>query len=452
MPSILGWTLFTITSMTRLILCGFITYYGHKFYIFRHCQALQKRYPPFIYFGSILVLIYLVIVRSCFELSFIYFFTGSQTASDINIRKVLVLIGVIFYAISLHGMILLMIVRTWIVYFKMKFGAQMQQQKWSVYIDPSETSNTSLWFMEHQKTFGSYRYIAIVLFIYYLIEAALLLSLGLFAMHLYNVIDSGLLLIKVILLVVMWCKIPAFYDTFGLKNELRYVLFSGGIGLMLYILWIVLDMILGRNVWIYFVFNLTQSICVGSTVIIFNSYIFVSKYKGSIQFTDDADVNGKTLTIGLSDTLKHDHLIGAFANHLLDEWSVELILSFIEFNQFKQLMENDEKETTILSEKVPQSYIVFEKHKNASDTERYKLIANDLFEKYVSRTAELQINISYDQQNYVFAKLNGINVNENELYTLFDGCSHTVHALMKHAHRRFIKRTHLYCTIRMPEN
>eukprot|EP01083_Nonionella_stella_P218555 783655_1 len=233
MPSISGWTLFTITSMIRLILCGIITYYGHKFYIFRRCQALQKRYPPFIYFGSILVVIYLVFARSCLELPVLYSF-GSQTATDIKIGNMFVLPGFVFYAISLHGFTLLVIVRTWIVYFNMKFGAQMQQQKWSVYIDPSETSNTSLWFIEHQKSFGSYRYVSIVFFIYYLIEAAFLLVLQLFAIHLHGVIDSGLLLIKVILVVVMWCKIPAFYDTFGLKNELRYVLLFGALGLTLY--------------------------------------------------------------------------------------------------------------------------------------------------------------------------------------------------------------------------
>eukprot|EP01083_Nonionella_stella_P058738 153785_1 len=260
----------------------------------------------------------------------------------INITKITYILGWIFYAISLHGLTLLMIVRTWIVYFKLKFGAQMQQQKWSVYIDPPETSNKSLWFIEHQKSFGKYRYIAICFFIYYLIEAAFLLVLHLFTIHLHHVIDSGLFLIKAIPLVVMWCKIPAFYDTFGLKNELRYALFSAWIALMLYILWIVLDMVFGFDIWLFFVLNLTQGISVGSVVIIFNSYIFVSKYKGSIQFTDDVAVNGKTLTIGLSETLKHDHLMGKFAKHLLDEWSVELILSFIEFNQFKQLMENDE--------------------------------------------------------------------------------------------------------------
>merc|ERR1712129_412175 len=101
-------------------------------------------------------------------------------------------------------------------------------------------------------------------------------------------------------------------------------------------------------------------------------------------------------------------LIDRFMIHLSHEYSVELLLSFIEFKQFKQLMQSDDEfmngmsigmgNTTKagrleLCDALPQSHIVFEAHSDEPISPcRYLLIARDLFRKYVDYSSEFEIN------------------------------------------------------------
>merc|ERR1712154_190082 len=136
--------------------------------------------------------------------------------------------------------------------------------------------------------------------------------------------------------------------------------------------------------------------------------------------------------------------------HLSHEFSVELLLAYIELVQFKKLMEadvefmrkvdpeSDKLSSNVLSDRCPKSYIVFEKHKEVSDSvERYKQIAEDLYGKYVDSSAELQINLSYKQTQNIETFIEGGPGEHHVLYTLYDDAIKTVHALMSHSHVRF---------------
>eukprot|EP01083_Nonionella_stella_P005363 15483_1 len=438
MPITLGWVLFTISTSVRCVVSVLIIYFGFRFYQSRHCQALQKRYPPLVYSACFLTVLFLVLSRTFYDLAFIYDHHHSYYVW-----------GTVFYVFSIHGEVLVIITRAWIVYFNIKFTEQMQNLKWKVHIDPSQASIDSFWFIKHNKNLGSYRFIAVCVFIFYLMEATLLLLLWLLSPFsvVFNIVDSVLFITEVITALVIWFKISDFYDIFGMKNELKYMLYCGGIALATYIFYIPVKMVLPDNIWFYFIVWIVGSLCIAMATIICSSYIYSSKHKYLLSQDVTNHLNEDQNKFNLTDTLKHDELIGEFLMHLSVEFSIELLLSYIEFRQFKILMSRDEAfmntdlpNDHIVSQKVPQSYIVFEKHKHvAMGKDRYSAIAKDLFDKYISYSAELTVNLSYLERHAIETAIHSTKLDDHELYTLFDQCIDTLFLLMFYSHQRFVK-------------
>eukprot|EP01083_Nonionella_stella_P122663 369190_1 len=456
MPTSLDWVIVSILIGIRCILCVLIIYYAFRFHKFRSHQALQKRYPPLVYLTSTCIVMFLGFERNFVDIAFIYNTFGIDLHS-INLHQdghIFKLLQAIFYSFTVHGAAILLIYRAWIVYFNIHFGKQIQKQKWSVHIN--SFSQSSSWFIKHKKDFGSHRFITYSLVAYYVIETVLLWILFLFAMTLFNAIDSIFFLVEIITLIVIWIKTPAFYDIFGLKNELRYALYLVASGFVTYLVYIIVALATesGHSIWSFAVIELAIALCIGLAAIMFTSYIFYSKYKYLLLKQNDLDrlcINENVDQLTLAETLKDTQLIEAFFKHLSDEFSVELLLAFVEMIQFKRLMENEAEIGNInenskvfrysVCEEVPRSYIVFEAHKNVQNADKYGLIAKVLFDKYVNYSAEFEINISYSERERIVAFIKNGVYDKYELYTLYDNCIDKLYWLMLHSHNRFRGKT-----------
>ena len=171
--------------------------------------------------------------------------------------------------------------------------------------------------------------------------------------------------------------------------------------------------------------------------------------------------------LSLREVLRNNEYIECFFYHLTEEFSVELLLAFIEFKQFHDLMMNDMEylnnisqnvtltssvlDKCILANDLPQSRIVYVHHKEIEEnTKRYLWIAKELCDKYVSRGAEFEINISYEcKQNITYFVNKHTNNHNNDhtlsrqeqyqLFVLFDDASETLIKLMESSHSRCIK-------------
>ena len=98
----------------------------------------------------------------------------------------------------------------------------------------------------------------------------------------------------------------------------------------------------------------------------------------------------------------------------------------------------------MLSNKVPKSEIIFKENCNINNKsinkdkiDYCKRIAIELYLKYIAIDSEYEINISSDMRNILIKYLdnsdtwmNNINVNENDLFILFDDCRSEVYKLM----------------------
>ena len=369
---------------------------------------------------------------------------------------------------SMHGAAIIAIAREWVIFFNIKHGQQMQKHQWCVHIDGSPAS--AFWFIAHKKDYGSYKFIRRVSIIYYLIEASIIFaSLLIFDESLITMTISTIFFVfEIVLIVILWLKIPNFYDTFGVQQELKYVLVLSIPLIGIQAGWSIVETIQPFDDDVYWIFLSIQNIvvCILTAIVclVFNCYIFVGKYKYLLSENGNNVVaTNQSDKLRLVDTLKDEQLIDQFMAHLSNEFSVELLLSFIEFKQFKQLMESDEDfmneidvetESLVndtLCSKLPKSFIVFEAHNDKQvNVYKYLWIARDLFGKYVDYSSEFEINISYQQRRQITAFIHEMAYNdacillnqaENlcRLYTLYDQACDTIYSLMSHSHLRFAK-------------
>ena len=142
----------------------------------------------------------------------------------------------------------------------------------------------------------------------------------------------------------------------------------------------------------------------------------------------------------------------------INRFSMEILLSFIEFNQFqKYLIDNSDiddssKESLELIQfpsNIPLSEIIesqqTEHHDNHGDNQLsvFKVKAHELFKKYIKPGAEFEINIKSDTRNKGYRLMNDLtefldyNVNVNDLLTYFGSCKEEMHRLLLYSFTRF---------------
>eukprot|EP01083_Nonionella_stella_P070762 189484_1 len=477
MPTSFEETVPTIWCIVIWLLCLIITYFTQRFYRMRHRQALQKRCPKLVYLATVSCILYLVGFQFFSALGTIY--EDTQSGAMFN------LLSSIFYAFSIHGVAIAFIGRSWIIYFNIQWRIQTEKQAWVIHIDNS--SSSSFWFIKHRKDYGSNRFIFIVMFSYYIIEASVISALLIMALP-WAILDMLCHSIEIIILVILWNKIPAFYDVFGIKEELKYILCVAAALLLIFICGNVGYAFSGYTFVGWYLFMFIYSVCLTVIALLFNGYIFRSKFtkllarsyeikdlmlqnvhnahQQNIQGVDENNQN----TIQLKETLNSKELIEAFFIHLADEFSVELLLSFVEFTQFKSCLMNDHGfmdkiqdivhgdalRNVSIYNRLPQSHIVYESHKHVPHVGRYLWITKALFDKYVNYGAEFEINISYKDKQQIISFVNTYcderNFGENasidlgkeqlyELFMLYEHAQETVYSLMSFAHQRFVKTT-----------
>eukprot|EP01083_Nonionella_stella_P055956 147549_1 len=494
MPTTVEWTLALLSNLIHLVLIFIILYWMSRFFHASKLQALQKRYPFSVYLMSICIIFYLI-QHLFYKITFIHHFSANyegttlQQASDPNATKmqfnlaVLSLISKIFYCFSIHGMLTVLIARSWFIYFNTKWGLQIQKSAWSVHLNPHVAS--TFWFIAHRKDYGSPRWIKIGVITYYLSEGVLLLVFMLLLPQINDFIDIFFFLIEFIVLITLYNKIPQFSDVFHIKRELQLILRVGTVGVVLYIGYIIKTALFGKTLIGFMIVQCIFGLVAGSMVVILNSYVFTAKcidllsetdvQRNSVDMnhmmlTDSAQVKPNQITrYSLSDVLANNELIQAFFKHLLDEFSVELLLALTEMVQFEELMRNDDafmnniKEyialhtntskyvhvmtpdtPLILAGELPRSHIVFASHADMKrGTERYLLVARDITKKYIFDGAEFEINISYECKQEILSFIRNCPLHgtldqagQYQLFFLFWEAKQTMVRLMHSAHQR----------------
>ena len=145
-------------------------------------------------------------------------------------------------------------------------------------------------------------------------------------------------------------------------------------------------------------------------------------------------------------------------HHLSKEWSMEILLAFVEMTQFQskikeeyQDMQSDKMTFTALqdalleNEQIPKSFIVYE---DVTDDVKDKMTelkirACELYDKYIVGK-ELEINISHEQREQLHRFmdnstyfLENVNMNETELFMMYDDIIEELSTLLGYSHCRY---------------
>merc|ERR1711879_149886 len=160
-------------------------------------------------------------------------------------------------------------------------------------------------------------------------------------------------------------------------------------------------------------------------------------HKESVDDEDEDEVQ----ELMLENVVRNDRLIDEFATHLLKEFSAECLLSWIEFNEYRNRVIQEFKLTNRqqmdLAPGVPQSDIVYAKGSSLKES------GHKLYEKYIANGSEFEINISGSMRNAVNALMSdhdtwmAMEMSGEDLCDIFDDAIGEMNVLLSHSLQRF---------------
>lgn len=119
------WILLIISNSIHVLFIVGVVYTSYRFYQYQDTQALQKRYPFLVRLMSFCIILYLI-HHLVYKFAFIYGGHPSQFRHNPSVGNTLSALSIIFYFLSLHGIAIILIARSWLIYFNTKYAIQMQ--------------------------------------------------------------------------------------------------------------------------------------------------------------------------------------------------------------------------------------------------------------------------------------------------------------------------------------
>ena len=125
MPSTEELVLVIVANIIHGLFIIAIIYKCIRFYSYIDCQAIQKRYPLLVQLMNFFIILYLLF-NIILKITFIYDGDRTEYYQNKSFGNTLALISVFLYGCSLHGMVIMLIARSWLIYFNIQYGIQIQ--------------------------------------------------------------------------------------------------------------------------------------------------------------------------------------------------------------------------------------------------------------------------------------------------------------------------------------
>eukprot|EP01084_Bolivina_argentea_P131671 232392_1 len=475
-----------IMVLIEVILCYFLTpfviYWYIKFNKLSHSIMFQKRHPNILKFTGIITIYWFSCAMPLVSIAFAELdrFKG-------NIQIVLDRLNVFFYPIGTAGIFITIAWRFWHIYFDLKYSSSQKNSEWKYHLDPSLVKH-NFW-LTHKKDYGSSKYTKKIVIIWYFFNTLTsVITYQIVVGTDYHIIIGHALCIFLHVaveatFVILWWKIPEYWDTFFVKQELKKlgisIVITWGVATLPFILGIIFSpqMSWPMGLWlteiIFFVLVLVSFWWIPKKIqkVEFEMTLASSKNQvneASVASSTTLSQQKKSNKYTLQTILSHQKAFKMFMQHLASEFSTEALLCFVEVMQFKFLMkqrfdvvdsnaiteETDFTDQYPLYEVVPLSAInrqgfkqdLTEYKGNNDPTElksESKQICLKLFEKYIKSGAELEVNVSYKARSRLSNLMNdeaffiGFNILPNDLFCLYDDVATQMFILMNGAFFRF---------------
>ena len=446
MKDVNKWYTFIIfTLCIYLIIVPFVIYCIYKFNQRKDDIIIQKRYPS-------ITLIFGVIIIKCDDTTSIIsthticddpqnFTLDCDISNEFVLKTMHYSLLFSVYTISTVDLWIILL-RYWLIFYNVNWTRSTTNQTWKIHLNPSNAESD--WYLSHKSTFGNIKYCGKRLFILYLIVVILVFMLKFFiwtddGAEINMIVGIFFTVIPVCILLIFACKIRKFKDGFYIIKEIKWITLIVMSGLICYPFFgVMVPSIFGVNLFIRSVFVTTVNL-IQSVIYLYIQTLYILKMvtkDETLNFMSKSDdemnlasmiemqerkkrnPNKDQEDVKLEDTLKDAELFQRFMQHLANEWSMELLLAFIELTQLQSAIKHEfgksnEYEMVFIpsqiaileNDDIPQSCFVYQNETAGfiryNDIDfannklmEYKVKSCIMYLKYVNSGAELEINIS----------------------------------------------------------
>eukprot|EP01084_Bolivina_argentea_P253526 425885_1 len=378
-------------------------------------------------------------------------------------------------------LLFVLISKNWIIYYKYHWIHNTLQYKWQRIINPDIISKTEQnWFIANNTTYGN------VFYIYKLFGTISVIACMISVIPLFIAIMEKFALIPLFIAIlcfsITFCPITLFYAYIVWNtpsfDDAFYIHKESKIHSKLMILFAATHTLTNIAFLIFWDFRLymvglfmdNMSLC----AMIYTSTIIVHKKQRHHSSVAIINPQQTIVNITLEMILSNEQCLHLFMTHLSTEWSMEILLSCIEFNQFQKFLVEHINDKQILEkvkiinfpDTLPQSQIV-SSIKYMNDDDKYfdedaflngvKIKAHRLYNKYIA-SGEFEVNISgmmKDKLSNVLSNLKSLlihNINLIDLFLVFEGCKQEMITLQSISLERYKHENEFKSVISVFEN
>ena len=470
--NIIGSGLCLLSCLSAIVL----TYYWSEFFNRRKETVIIKRRGGLVSAYTICVIMLLLFEYPLWTLLYWGLITTDEQSKlyiSCDVLQDLLLWPFYYYAS------LLVMLRYWLIYYDLHLSHSYLNLEWKKYISSDITIlKCDKWFVAHRGTLGNATYMVPRMTIFFTFWTCC--TLGTEFLHKFGFINFRVSLIFIavlfifnpIFVILLPRKFPSFTDNLYLRQEARLLSIFWSITYLIYVAAVVIEFWMGHGIFtvLFMQFAAIATCFIGPFI---STYWVLKQIKKSEQTTaKDEEYNVETPPISPSSSrdmtlmyiLRRDDLFDLFMQHLIKELSMENLLAFIEFVQFKNLVITtfnidrnnigDNFEFTFPAN-VPISDIVgVYDINNANKTDqqtglmddtqtKFKMKAHKLYEKYVKDGSEFELNLPYrivsgldeimgDYEDWI-----GSEFDELQMVKIFDSCLGEITSLLNGSKDRF---------------
>eukprot|EP01083_Nonionella_stella_P025547 70316_1 len=361
-----------------------------------------------------------------------------------------------------------LICKSWIIYYDYQYIMMRLSLQWTSIINA--TSHSTNWFLRNRTTFGNLNWIGLRLAVLFIVLSALAffsIFMMFSAVHLFALIGLLLFIASTVLpftaYIVILCKTPSsqkYSDSFFIHWESKLIakflaililLFSIGFGIAILVFMFVADLLpYYTAVWGALIPSYIAVMIYASTKLIINKNDSSLDKHHRLERLDSLSNQDHALdripaAQRLYAILADTDALNLFMLHLTKEYSMEILLSFIEFCQYLDYLESFQSDTQRnaamlnfnLTKTLPVSSIVL------NEDDDFKRKGYALYCKYISSSSEYEINIRSKLRTDLSNVMNRyevcgeLNITATEMHELFRECQSEMFMLLCYAHSRF---------------
>ena len=463
-----------VTGILLLILSWsfglLLTYYLYKFYELRDKIIYIKRR------GDI-VIAYTLCMIVCFIFGWPFIFIVHWDWNLVHPHKdnvsyvILSVLNDLLFNPFFNFTVFLTLIRYWLIYYDIKFSKCNLNLEWKQCISSNiKVLSKEKWYIQHRSDYGNQSWLLKRLLIVPIISSlttmtlALCWDFGILNQQLWHWPNLFVFITTMILILWLSRKLfnAKFDDNIHLYKEARMISFAWIISICLYAIASIITFITKERVlWILFLSTISGM--VGGFVTTFVSTWWVVRQVQRMKRDDEQlSLHMQSSQLSLKEILKEKKSFKLYMKHLIKEFSMECLISLIEFIQFRehiiQVLDVDDAEVMDsveyrFPENVPLSDIVHsrdDENDTLSDLENangnmrlLKAKVYRLYCKYIEVGSAFEINLAYKTRSG-FVQLMGdeqewmdTNIDKLELIKIFDSCIYEMKKLLDSSKHRF---------------